>query len=143
MLAFARRLTGLVVAFGLVVGLPVAAARASCVCDHGHGHAHGASAPTAQSAAANQTAMAEECPMHRHDGPSAHATRSDAARSSDSMRCACAGQAQALFGRAIVTGVVPAVIHVDAPAFARPARISAAEALLSLAATPPAPPPRA
>ena len=140
MLAFARRLTGLVVAFGLVVGLPVAAARASCVCDHGHGHAHGATAPTAPS---NQIAMAEECPMHRHDGPSAHATRPDAARSSDSMRCACAGQAQALFGRAIVSGVVPAVIQVDAPVFARPARTPVAEALLSLAATPPAPPPRA
>ena len=138
MLAFARRLTGLVVAFGLVVGLPLAAARASCVCDHGHGHAASAS-----TAAADQMAMAEECPMHRHDGPSAHGTQPGPTRTSDSMRCACAGQAQALFGRAIVTGVVPAVIHVDAPVYARAARTSAAEALLSLAATPPAPPPRA
>ena len=81
--------------------------------------------------------------MHRHDGASAHASRTDATRAADSMRCACAGQAQALFGRAIVTGVVPAVIRFEAPAFARPARTSVAEALLGLGATPPAPPPRA
>jgi hypothetical protein len=135
-LGLARRLTGLVVAVALVAGLPVAAACASCVCDHMHRHAG------APATAADAPAMSDECPMHRHDGRSSH-TAADATRAADAMRCACAGQAQALFGRAIIAVVLPAVIDLDAPVFARPSPPSLAEALVALAATPPAPPPRA
>jgi hypothetical protein len=133
--AVARRLTGLVIAFALVAGLPVAAARASCVCDHGHSH-------DTASAAARQAPAAVECPMHHHAGAATHA-KADPPAGGDSMRCGCAGQAQALFGRASFAGVVPTVVRVDAPVVARRSRVIVAEAVVSLADTPPAPPPRA
>jgi hypothetical protein len=137
--AFARRLTGFILAFSMLAGLPIAAARAGCVCDHGHdGTATGSATPHECTAACT----AETCPMHRRTTPAAH-DKTGAARGGDVMRCGCAGQAQALIAQATVVGVLPASVSFDAPVFARPARTSAAEAPLSLAASPPAPPPRA
>jgi hypothetical protein len=134
--AFARRLTGFILALTMMAGLPVAAARAGCVCDHHHDG--GATAATPHECTAACTAAT--CPMHR---ASAAHDKTGAARGGDAMRCGCAGQAQALIAQATVVGVLPASVTVDAPLFARPSRTSVAEAPLSLAASPPAPPPRA
>ena len=141
-LAVARRLAGLLVAFALVTGLPLAAARAACVC--AHGHQHGATAAPEASAAAHHVCTsactAATCPMHRHGGARAKA---ETGRTGDAMRCGCAGEAQALIGQASVAGVLPGEISVAAPALARASRPALAETPLSLAASPPAPPPRA
>jgi hypothetical protein len=101
-----------------------------------HRHAGGA-ALTAPAAPA-----VEECPMHHHGGATAHA-RPNTAHTTDTMRCACAGQVQALIANAVVAGVLPAVADLEAPRLARAPRTSIAEAPLGLADSPPAPPPRA
>lgn len=138
MVAFARRLTGFILTLTMIVGLPIAAARAGCVCDHHHdGGATGVAQPHECTAACT----AETCPMHRAGSPAAHDTTGKAR--GDAMRCGCAGQAQALIAQATVVGVLPSSLTFDAPVFARPSRTSVAEAPLSLAASPPAPPPRA
>ncbi len=133
----ARRPVGLLVAFALVTGLPLAAARAGCVCDHGH--QHGAVAAAAHTCTAACTAAT--CPMHR--GAGARASQSNPSPGRDAMRCSCSGEAQALIGQASVAGVLPAVLAIDAPVFAAAPRPSLVEAPLGLAASPPAPPPRA
>lgn len=137
----ARRLAGLVLALVLVTGLPLAAARASCVCAHGHQHGTATTAVAAEHICTS-ACTAATCPMHRHGGSSTRATASGAA-THDAMRCGCAGEAQALIGQASVTGVLPALVSVDAPLLARASVSSVAASPLSLAATPPAPPPRA
>jgi hypothetical protein len=141
-LAFARRLAGLLLVVALVAGLPLAAARASCVC--AHGHQHGA-ATTAAAAAHTCTpaCTAATCPMHRPAGSSHARDSSGATRAVDAMRCGCAGEAQALIGQASVAGVLPGLVTVEAPALARVSLPSVAESPLSLAPAPPAPPPRA
>ena len=136
----ARRLAGLVVAFALVTGLPLAAARAGCVC--AHGHQHGA-ARTATPHTCTAACTAATCPMHRAGGSSAASDASRGARASDAIRCGCAGEALALIGQASVTGVLPGLVSVDAPPLARVSLPAVAESPRSLAATPPAPPPRA
>jgi hypothetical protein len=139
-LLLARRLAGLLIAFALVTGLPLAAARAGCVCAHGHQHGKAAAAAPHRCTAA---CTAETCPMHRNGGSSA---RTDAPRTtgaSDAMRCGCAGEAQALIGQASIAGVLPAVVAVDAPPLARVTLPSMAASPLGLETTPPAPPPRA
>ena len=138
MVALARRLTGFILAFSMLVGLPIAAARAGCVCDHHHDGTATAATPHECTAACT----AETCPMHRGGAPAAH-DKTGPARGGDKMRCGCAGEAQALITQATVVGVLPATLTFDAPVFARPSRTSVAEAPLSLAASPPAPPPRA
>ena len=134
-MALARRLAGLVVALVLAASLPLAAARAGCACAHEHG---------AQAAAARHTCTAactaDTCPMHR--APAAHVGRHEAPVR-DAFRCSCAGEAQALIGQVTVAGVLPSVVALAAPALAATPRTTVAEAPLSLAATPPAPPPRA
>jgi hypothetical protein len=138
----ARRLTGLVLALVLVTGLPVAAVRAGCVCDHGH--THDRAAATAQKPhICTAACTAATCPMHRNGRSTAAHDPHPAGRTGDAMRCGCAGEAQALIGQASVTGVLPALVSVHAPMLGRASLPSVAEALLSLAATPPAPPPRA
>jgi hypothetical protein len=139
-LSVARRLAGLVVAFALVTGLPLAAARAGCVC--AHGHQHGA-AKAATPHTCTTACTAATCPMHRAGGSSAGSDGSRSARAGDAMRCGCAGEALALIGQASVAGVLPSRVSVDAPPLARVSMPSIAESSLSLAATPPAPPPRA
>jgi len=137
--AFARRLTGLILALTMVAGLPIAAARAGCVCDHGHdGTARSASA---KPHVCTSACTAETCPMHRRTAAAAH--DKTGATGGDGIRCGCAGQAQALLAQATVVGVVPLALTFAAPQFARPSHPSVAEAPLSLAASPPAPPPRA
>jgi hypothetical protein len=133
--AFARRLTGLILALSMVVGLPIAAARAGCVCDHGHDGAAAGAAEKPHVCTSHCTAAT--CPMHRAGGSAAHDRTGR-----DGLRCDCAGQAQALIAQATLVGVLPPAIAVDAPLFARPLHTSVAEAPLSLAASPPAPPPR-
>lgn len=137
MVAFARRLTGFILALTMISGLPIAAARAGCVCDHHHD----GTATAAQPHECTAACTAATCPMHR--GSAAAHDRTGTARGGDAMRCGCAGQAQALIAQATVVGVLPAALTFDAPVFARPSRTSVAEAPLSLAASPPAPPPRA
>lgn len=137
MVALTRRLTGLILALSMIAGLPVAAARAGCVCDHGHD----GTATAARPHVCTSACTAETCPMHRRTAAAAH-DKTGAARG-DGIRCGCAGEAQALIAQATVVGVVPIAIAFDAPLFARPSRTSVAEAPLSLAASPPAPPPRA
>ena len=139
-LAFARRLAGLFVAVALVTGLPLAAARAGCVCAHGHQHG-AATATTPHTCTAACTAAT--CPMHRTARSSAGADASRSALAVDAMRCGCAGEPQALIGQASVAGVLPGLVSVDAPPLARASLPSVAASALSLAATPPAPPPRA
>jgi hypothetical protein len=134
---FARRLAGLLVAVALAAGLPLAAARAGCLCDHGHAHGGAAAEPHTCTAACT----AATCPMHRR----AATGRSDAgsAATSEGVRCSCAGDAQALIGQATVAGVLPALVTLAAPVFALASRSTLVEAPLRLAASPPAPPPRA
>ena len=79
--------------------------------------------------------------MHRR--AAAGASHSGSAASRDGIRCSCAGDAQALIGQASVAGVLPALVTLDAPVFAPASRSSLVETPLSLAASPPAPPPRA
>ncbi len=140
MLAAARRLAGLVVAFALVTGLPLAAARAACVCAHGHQHVNPeAAAPHVCTAACT----AATCPLHRTGGAKTGADAPRSAGARDAMRCGCAGEAQALIGQASVAGVLPGPVSIEAPPLARVSLPSVAASPLSLAATPPAPPPRA
>jgi hypothetical protein len=136
----ARRLAGLLVALALVTGLPLAAARAGCVCAHGHQHGAAAVATPHTCTAA---CTAATCPMHRAGGSTAKADASRDGRTRDAMRCSCAGDAQALIGQASVAGVLPGLVSVVAPPMARVSLPSVAASPLSLAATPPAPPPRA
>ena len=138
MVARARRLTGLFLSLSMFLGLPVAAARAGCVCDHGHDGAAATAAEKPHVCTSHCTAA--NCPMHR--GGTAH-DKTGRAHGGDGMRCDCAGEAQALIAQATVVGVLPPALTFDAPLFARPPRTSVAEAPLSLAASPPAPPPRA
>ena len=138
----ARRLTGLVVALVLIVGLPIAAVRAGCVCDHGHTHDRAAATPQ-KPHTCTTACTAATCPMHRTGGSTAAHDPHRAGGMGDAMRCGCAGEAQALIGQATVTGVLTALVSVDAPPIARASLPSVAEAPLGLAATPPAPPPRA
>jgi hypothetical protein len=132
-----RRLTGLLLGLVLAASLPLAAARAACVCDHGHE----APSSTAEPHACTTACTAATCPMHR-----AHAAAAQAPASGEDadgvLRCDCAGQALALIGQASVPGILPAATSFAAPLFTRQSRTSIAEALLGLAATPPAPPPR-
>jgi hypothetical protein len=137
--AFARRLTGLILSLSMLLGLPIAAARAGCVCDHGHDGSVASAAEKPHVCTSHCTAAT--CPMHRGNGSAAHDKTGRG--HGGGMRCDCAGQAQALIAQATVVGVLPPAIAVDAPLFARPSRTSVAEAPLSLAASPPAPPPRA
>ncbi len=137
MVAVARRLAGLLVVVALVAGVPLAAARASCVCDHGHDHGRGAAEPHICTAACT----AATCPMHRVAAARTRANHAPAA-SRDVMRCSCASEAQALIGQASVAAVLPTLVTVDAPPLARLSRPSVPEAPLSLAPPPPAPPPR-
>jgi hypothetical protein len=130
--------------------LPLAAARAACVCDHGHQHgaaagSHG-DADHHDDAAAPHTCTAActaaTCPMHRK------ATASSAAAPASvpdagGMRCSCAGDSQTLLGQVSVAGVLPAAVSLDAPIFAAAPHPALAETPLRLAASPPAPPPRA
>ena len=139
MVAFARRLTGFILALVMIAGLPLAAARAGCVCNHGHDGAGTAASGKEHVCTAHCTAAT--CPMHRTGG-AAH-DKSGRVGTGDGLRCDCAGQAQALLAQATVVGVLPPAVTFDAPVFARPSRTSVAEAPLSLAASPPAPPPRA
>jgi hypothetical protein len=141
--AFVRRLTGLVLTLALVAGLPVAAARASCVCDHGHGLAATGQATPGAPHTCTGACTAETCPMHRHGGASAGHRDGHADRLADGMRCGCAGEAQALLSQATPAGLLPARLTVHAPLAARVSTPSADEAPSSLAGTPPAPPPRA
>jgi hypothetical protein len=149
MLDLARRLAGLVIAVLLVAGLPLAAARAACVCDHGHqdGHQHGAA--DAEPHVCTAACTAATCPMHRKAAAAAasHADHADHAPApapdAGGMRCSCAGDSQALLGQASVAGVLPATVSLDAPLFARAPRPALTETPLRLAASPPAPPPRA
>ena len=133
----ARRLAGLLVAVALTVGLPMAAARAGCLCDHGHAHGVPAAEPHTCTAACS----AATCPMHRR----AAAGGSDArlAATSEGVRCSCAGDAQALIGHATVAGVLPALVTLEAPVFAPASPSPLVETPRRLAASPPAPPPRA
>ena len=149
MLDAARRLAGLVIALLLVAGLPLAAARAACVCDHGHQDAHQHDAPDAAPHTCTAACTAATCPMHRKAAgaaaaanPASHAPAPPVA-DAGGMRCSCAGDSQALLGQASVAGVLPALVSLDAPLFARAPRPSLAETPLRLAASPPAPPPRA
>jgi hypothetical protein len=135
LLLAARRLAGFVVVLALVTGLPLAAARAGCVCDHGH--QHGAVAAAEHTCTAACTAAT--CPMHR----GARASQPSHSQNRDVIRCSCSGEAQALIGQASVAGVLPAILPVGAPIFAAAPRPSLVETPLSLAASPPAPPPRA
>jgi hypothetical protein len=152
MLDLARRIAGLVIALLLVAALPLAAARAACVCDHGHqdGHQHGAA--DAEPHVCTAACTAATCPMHRKAAPKAaaraashadHASAPAPAPDAGGMRCSCAGDSQALLGQASVAGVLPALVSLDAPVFARATRPALAETPLRLATSPPAPPPRA
>jgi hypothetical protein len=146
MLDLARRLAGLVIALLLVAGLPLAAARAACVCDHAHqdGHQHGAAEADAH--VCTSACTAATCPMHRKAAAAAarHADRAPApSPDAGGMRCSCAGDSQALLGQATLAGLLPASISLDAPLFVRGPRPALAETPLRLAASPPAPPPRA
>ncbi len=134
----ARRLAGLLVALVLVAGLPLAAARASCVCDHGH--QHGATAAAAAPHDCTAACTAATCPMHRR-ASSAHHGSQPATR--DAMSCSCAGDAMALVGQASITAVLPAIAAVATPSADVPAAALPADAPPSLQPTPPAPPPRA
>ena len=131
-------MAGLIVAVALAAGLPMAAARAGCLCDHGHAHGADAAA-TPHKCTAECTAAT--CPMHRR--AAAGASHSGPASTRDGMRCSCAGESQALIAQATLAGVLPALVTLDAPVFAPAARPSLAETPLRLAASPPAPPPRA
>lgn len=152
MLKVARRVAGLVVAVALVAGLPLAAARASCVCDHGHQHETAPAAPHECTSACTPAT----CPTHRqaaadghadHDAHAAVAPHDEHDRplraSREGVTCSCAGDAQALFGQATVAGVLPPVVCVDPPAVTGASVPSVAPSRLSLATAPPAPPPRA
>ena len=148
MLDAARRIAGLVIALLLVAGLPLAAARAACVCDHGHqdGHQHGGAEAEPHTCTAACTAAT--CPMHRQAAAAAashgdHEPAPAEAPDAGGMRCSCAGDSQALLGQATLAGVLPARVAFDAPLFARAPRPALAETPLRLAASPPAPPPRA
>ena len=132
-----RRLTGLLLVLVLAASLPMAAVRAGCVCDHGHG------SEAAEPHSCTSACTAATCPMHRAAQGSAHSQARSDGDAGGVLSCDCAGQAQALLGQASVAGILPAAVTVDAPLFARPSRTSVAEAPLSLAASPPAPPPRA
>ena len=138
-LARTRRLAGLLVAFALVTSLPLAAARAGCVC--AHGHQHDATA-TAASHTCTAACTPTTCPMHR-GGKAAVQAAPDTRRTGDGMRCGCAGEAQTLIGQATIAGVLPAAVSLDAPTVTRASRATIVETPLSLAAAPPAPPPRA
>jgi hypothetical protein len=153
-----HRLASTVVALVLVTALPLAAVRAACVCDHGHGSAaaHGAPDTPHQCTPA---CTAATCPMHRGEkaaapapaaaGHGEHAGHRDRTGPSDrddsdgSVRCDCSGEASALIGQASVAGILPANTSLHAPLTARASLGALAEAPLRLAATPPAPPPRA
>jgi hypothetical protein len=132
----ARRLAGLLVAVALAAGLPLAAARAGCLCDHAH--AHGAAEPHTCTAACT----AATCPMHRRTAAST-GNAAGAAAASGGVRCSCAGDAQALIGQATVASVLPALVALEAPVFAPASPSTVVETPLRLAASPPAPPPRA
>lgn len=138
MVNFARRLAGLLVALALAAGLPLAAARAGCLCDHGHAHEAVAAAEHHKCSA---ECTAATCPMHRR--AAAGASHSNAPSTRDGMRCTCAGDSQALMAQAAVAGVLPAIVTLDRPVFAPAPHASLDETPLRLAASPPAPPPRA
>ena len=138
MVQLARRLAGLLVAVALAAGLPLAAARAGCLCDHGH--AHGGSA-AAEPHTCTAACTAATCPMHRRAAAGGRDAGSTA--TSEGVRCSCAGDAQALIGQATVAGVLPALVTLDAPVFAPGSRSTLVEIPRRLAASPPAPPPRA
>jgi len=134
----ARRLAGLLVVVALTAGLPMAAARAGCLCDHGHAHG---SAAADQHHKCTAACTAATCPMHRR--AAAAAGHSGATSTRDGIRCSCAGDSQALIAQAAITGVLPGIVTFDAPVFAPAPRPSLVETPLRLAASPPAPPPRA
>ena len=144
-----RRLIALVAALVLVASLPLAAARAGCVCDHAHvdghgtGHDHG-STQAAAPHTCTSACTAANCPMHRAATRASHGDHDRASSPArDGIRCSCAGEMQALIGQATVAGVLPAAVTFDAPVFAAASHVSLDETPLRLAATPPAPPPRA
>lgn len=134
----ARRVAGLVVVLALVAGLPLAAARASCVCDHGH--QHGAPAAAAEPHECTAACTAETCPMHRRASDTRHG---NPPATHEGMSCRCAGDAMALVGQASITAVLPATTTTEVPLGAPAAATLQAEAPSSLQPTPPAPPPRA
>ena len=146
-MAVTRRLAGLLVVVALVAGVPLAAARASCVCDHGHDHAGGASAAKPHTCTAACTPAT--CPMHRRasagadrrpDDPGAHRA---ATPSRDGISCSCAGEAQALIGQATTAALLPPAATLAEPPSNRLVAGIPSAAASSLVSTPPAPPPRA
>jgi hypothetical protein len=136
-MSVARRLAGLIVALVLAASLPLAAARAACACDHGHDGAAAETPHTCTSACTEFT-----CPMHARAAAGAKAARHDAP-ARDGISCNCAGEARALIAQVTPAAVLPPAIGLAAPDFVALPRPSLDETPLSLAASPPAPPPRA
>jgi hypothetical protein len=135
-LGLARRVAGLIVAFALVTGLPLAAARAGCVCDHGHQHGAAAAEPHTCTSACT----AATCPMHRRASAGADAGR---ASGGETLRCSCAGEARALIGHVTTVAVLPSLIVLATPPAPPVAAALPPDAAPSLQPSPPAPPPRA
>jgi hypothetical protein len=132
--AFVRRLTGLVLTLVLMASLPIAAVRAACACDHGHGGA------AAEAHTCTEACTAETCPMHRGG---AHAASAQAPLAGEGVGCSCARDALQLIGHAAPAAIVPEPITAPQPAEGLAAPASLTVSPLGLAPSPPAPPPRA